>query len=225
MKWVYTLKGIPTHTCAYIRVLFTLYFFGTWFSHLGEWILWACERNLGFHLRWCEKISVCVWVTLFQSMLVVMCHTANVSMSFRWMTPSKGLRAIFLTLGNCISGIFQCAGTQTGTEGLTVRDLDLCLQLHSGLSPSSYPQTWSIWKHQDTYLKPYYLEAYRPARQGDLFLVRGGFRPVEFKVRIGPHWDLLAASRENLRMSTIFSVPPENERIRNSMKQWNVAIL
>merc|ERR1711881_307447 len=34
----------------------------------------------------------------------------------------------------------------------------------------------------DTYLKPYYLEAYRPARQGDLFLVRGGVRPVEFKV-------------------------------------------
>merc|ERR1719408_161882 len=34
----------------------------------------------------------------------------------------------------------------------------------------------------ETYLKPYYLEAYRPARQGDLFLVRGGFRPVEFKV-------------------------------------------
>jgi len=34
----------------------------------------------------------------------------------------------------------------------------------------------------DTYLKPYFLEAYRPARQGDLFLVRGGFRPVEFKV-------------------------------------------
>mmetsp|Transcript_63076 Transcript_63076/g.167250 ORF Transcript_63076/g.167250 Transcript_63076/m.167250 type:complete len:796 (-) Transcript_63076:196-2583(-) len=34
----------------------------------------------------------------------------------------------------------------------------------------------------DTYLKPYFLEAYRPARQGDTFLVRGGFRPVEFKV-------------------------------------------
>merc|ERR1711953_1610002 len=32
------------------------------------------------------------------------------------------------------------------------------------------------------YLKPYFLEAYRPCRQGDLFLVRGGFRPVEFKV-------------------------------------------
>ena len=34
----------------------------------------------------------------------------------------------------------------------------------------------------DTYLKSYFMEAYRPARQGDLFLVRGGFRPVEFKV-------------------------------------------
>merc|ERR1719424_2577473 len=34
----------------------------------------------------------------------------------------------------------------------------------------------------ETYLKPYFLEAYRPCRQGDLFLVRGGFRPVEFKV-------------------------------------------
>merc|ERR1719408_305240 len=34
----------------------------------------------------------------------------------------------------------------------------------------------------DTYLKPYFLEAYRPCRQGDLFLVRAGFRPVEFKV-------------------------------------------
>jgi len=34
----------------------------------------------------------------------------------------------------------------------------------------------------ETYLKPYFLEAYRPTRAGDLFLVRGGFRPVEFKV-------------------------------------------
>eukprot|EP00919_Chromeraceae_sp_WS-2016_P080604 GHVR01190561.1.p1 GENE.GHVR01190561.1~~GHVR01190561.1.p1 ORF type:complete len:798 (+),score=224.09 GHVR01190561.1:94-2487(+) len=34
----------------------------------------------------------------------------------------------------------------------------------------------------DAYLKPYFLEAYRPIRKGDLFLVRGGFRPVEFKV-------------------------------------------
>ncbi|CEL91780.1 unnamed protein product [Vitrella brassicaformis CCMP3155] len=34
----------------------------------------------------------------------------------------------------------------------------------------------------DTYLKPYFTEAYRPLRTGDTFLVRGEFRPVEFKV-------------------------------------------
>ncbi|KAL9652748.1 hypothetical protein ABK040_010781 [Willaertia magna] len=34
----------------------------------------------------------------------------------------------------------------------------------------------------DTYLKPYFLGAYRPVRKGDLFNVRGGMRAVEFKV-------------------------------------------
>jgi len=34
----------------------------------------------------------------------------------------------------------------------------------------------------DTYLRPYFREAYRPVRKGDLFIVRAGFRPVEFKV-------------------------------------------
>ena len=34
----------------------------------------------------------------------------------------------------------------------------------------------------DAYLKPYFLEAYCPMRKGDLFLVRGGIRSVEFKV-------------------------------------------
>ncbi|KAJ1694373.1 hypothetical protein LUZ63_011071 [Rhynchospora breviuscula] len=34
----------------------------------------------------------------------------------------------------------------------------------------------------ETYLKPYFLEAYRPVRKNDLFLVRGGMRSVEFKV-------------------------------------------
>jgi transitional endoplasmic reticulum ATPase len=34
----------------------------------------------------------------------------------------------------------------------------------------------------DVYLKPYFLEAYRPVRKGDTFLVRGGMRAVEFKV-------------------------------------------
>jgi len=34
----------------------------------------------------------------------------------------------------------------------------------------------------DVYLKPYFMEAYRPLRKGDIFLVRGGMRGVEFKV-------------------------------------------
>ncbi|KAL2914028.1 AAA ATPase cdc48 [Polyrhizophydium stewartii] len=34
----------------------------------------------------------------------------------------------------------------------------------------------------DIYLKPYFLEAYRPVRKGDLFTVRGAMRVVEFKV-------------------------------------------
>ncbi|KDN47033.1 hypothetical protein RSAG8_03810, partial [Rhizoctonia solani AG-8 WAC10335] len=34
----------------------------------------------------------------------------------------------------------------------------------------------------EVYLKPYFLEAYRPLRRGDTFLVRGGMRTVEFKV-------------------------------------------
>ncbi|KAJ6876392.1 hypothetical protein NC652_035689 [Populus alba x Populus x berolinensis] len=34
----------------------------------------------------------------------------------------------------------------------------------------------------DAYLKPYFLESYRPVRKDDLFLVRGGMRSVEFKV-------------------------------------------
>ncbi|KAI8980481.1 transitional endoplasmic reticulum ATPase [Pilobolus umbonatus] len=34
----------------------------------------------------------------------------------------------------------------------------------------------------ETFLKGYFLEAYRPVRKGDTFLVRGGMRAVEFKV-------------------------------------------
>lgn len=37
----------------------------------------------------------------------------------------------------------------------------------------------------DVYLKPYFVEAYRPIRKGDTFLVRGGMRAVEFKVCCG----------------------------------------
>ena len=34
----------------------------------------------------------------------------------------------------------------------------------------------------EVYLKPYFLEAYRPVHKGDIFAVRGGMRAVEFKV-------------------------------------------
>jgi len=34
----------------------------------------------------------------------------------------------------------------------------------------------------DIYLRPYFLEAYRPVKKGDLFLVRQAMHPVEFKV-------------------------------------------
>jgi len=34
----------------------------------------------------------------------------------------------------------------------------------------------------DVYLKPYFMEAYRPVKRGDLFLVRQAMHPVEFKV-------------------------------------------
>eukprot|EP00127_Corallochytrium_limacisporum_P004307 Clim_evm252s157 gene=Clim_evmTU252s157 len=34
----------------------------------------------------------------------------------------------------------------------------------------------------EAFLKPYFLEAYRPVRKDDVFLVRGGMRTVEFKV-------------------------------------------
>ena len=33
-----------------------------------------------------------------------------------------------------------------------------------------------------TYLVPYFKDCYRPLRKGDTFLVRGGFKSIEFKV-------------------------------------------
>lgn len=34
----------------------------------------------------------------------------------------------------------------------------------------------------DVYLKPYFLEAYRPVRKNDIFIIRGNMRAVEFKI-------------------------------------------
>ena len=48
----------------------------------------------------------------------------------------------------------------------------------------------------EIYLKPYFKDVYRPIHKGDCFLVRGGFKPIEFKVVetdpeesiiVGPH--------------------------------------
>lgn len=49
----------------------------------------------------------------------------------------------------------------------------------TGYSPTRPGLTGSLF---DVYLKPYFTEAYRPVHKGDLFLVRGGMRAVEFKV-------------------------------------------
>ncbi|KAK1653076.1 hypothetical protein QYE76_070881 [Lolium multiflorum] len=51
----------------------------------------------------------------------------------------------------------------------------------------------------EAYLKPYFADAYRPVHKGDLFLVRGGMRSVEFKViEIDPAVDycIMAADTE-----------------------------
>lgn len=54
------------------------------------------------------------------------------------------------------------------------------LTLSISVSHSHHPGlTGSLF---DVYLKPYFTEAYRPVHKGDLFLVRGGMRAVEFKV-------------------------------------------
>ena len=57
----------------------------------------------------------------------------------------------------------------------------------AGISSMEY-QAWlnfSIYVNRnlfEVYLKPYFLEAYRPIHKGDIFIVRGGMRAVEFKI-------------------------------------------
>lgn len=47
----------------------------------------------------------------------------------------------------------------------------------------------------ETYLKPYFQEAYRPVHRGDLFVVRGGLRAIEFKVvEVDPAPNCIVAS-------------------------------
>eukprot|EP01111_Echinosteliopsis_oligospora_P013085 TRINITY_DN45_c1_g1_i2.p1 TRINITY_DN45_c1_g1~~TRINITY_DN45_c1_g1_i2.p1 ORF type:complete len:797 (-),score=286.79 TRINITY_DN45_c1_g1_i2:80-2470(-) len=70
-------------------------------------------------------------------------------------------------LGDLVS-VHQCPDVKYGKR-IHVLPLDDTIE---GLSGNLF----------DLYLKPYFLEAYRPVRKGDIFLVRGGMRAVEFKV-------------------------------------------
>lgn len=76
----------------------------------------------------------------------------------------KNLR---VKLGDTVS-VLECGDVPYGKR-IHVLPFDDCLQ---GITGNLF----------ETYLKPYFLEAYRPVKKGDAFLVRGGFRPIEFKV-------------------------------------------
>ncbi|BFG29826.1 hypothetical protein CerSpe_161000 [Prunus speciosa] len=70
-------------------------------------------------------------------------------------------------LGDVVS-VYQCADVKYGKR-VHVLPVDDSIQ---GVTGNLF----------DTYLRPYFFEAFRPMRKGDLFLVRGGMRSVEFKV-------------------------------------------
>lgn len=70
-------------------------------------------------------------------------------------------------LGDGVS-LHQCSDVKYGNK-VHVLPLDDTIE---GLTGSLF----------DAYLKPYFMDTYRPVRKGDLFVVRGGMRSVEFKV-------------------------------------------
>jgi hypothetical protein len=99
-----------------------------------------------------------------------MCRTASASTSSRWTTPSRWVGP--------------------GTVGWGKKVLIVYLffwRLDPGAWVSPQGVSGNLF---DVYLKPYFLEAYRPVTKGDLFLVRQAMHPVEFKVsrsyRSGP---------------------------------------
>ncbi|BDA46383.1 g2051 [Coccomyxa elongata] len=79
-------------------------------------------------------------------------------------TVRKNLR---VRLGDIVS-VHQCADVKYGKR-IHVLPIDDTIE---GLTGNLF----------DAFLKPYFLEAYRPVRKDDVFLVRGGMRSVEFKV-------------------------------------------
>ncbi|RZC75480.1 hypothetical protein C5167_050972 [Papaver somniferum] len=64
--------------------------------------------------------------------------------------------------------VYQCPGVKYGTR-VHVLPIDDTIE---GLTGNLF----------DAYLRPYFMETYRPVRKGDVFLIRGGMRSVEFKV-------------------------------------------
>ncbi|CAL0334021.1 unnamed protein product [Lupinus luteus] len=72
-----------------------------------------------------------------------------------------------IRLGDVVS-VHQCPDVKYG-ESVHILPLDDTIE---GVTGNLF----------DTYLKPYFMDAYRPVRKGDLFLVRGGMRSIEFKV-------------------------------------------
>ncbi|RZC75482.1 hypothetical protein C5167_050971 [Papaver somniferum] len=64
--------------------------------------------------------------------------------------------------------VYQCPGVKYGTR-VHVLPIDDTIE---GVTGNLF----------DAYLRPYFMETYRPVRKGDVFLIRGGMRSVEFKV-------------------------------------------
>ncbi|KAJ7548620.1 hypothetical protein O6H91_07G019700 [Diphasiastrum complanatum] len=89
------------------------------------------------------------------------CEEAKIRMN-------KVIRAnLKVRLGDVVS-VYQCADVKYGKR-VHVLPIDDTVE---GITGNLF----------DAYLKPYFLDAYRPVRKGDHFLVRGGMRSVEFKV-------------------------------------------
>ncbi|KAI3966373.1 hypothetical protein MKW92_046902 [Papaver armeniacum] len=81
---------------------------------------------------------------------------------------NKVVRAnLRVKLGDVVS-VHQCPDVKYGTR-VHVLPIDDTIE---GLTGNLF----------DVYLRPYFLESYRPVRKGDTFLVIGGMRSVEFKV-------------------------------------------
>ncbi|KAF6753497.1 hypothetical protein DFP72DRAFT_849124 [Ephemerocybe angulata] len=96
------------------------------------------------------------------------------------------LLALMAASSSTRSPVTTCASSSAISSTSTIVNVHQCLNLKDGKRIHVLPLDDSIEGLSgnifDVYLKPYFLEAYRPVRKGDTFLVRGGMRTVEFKV-------------------------------------------